>query len=68
MKVRLAAQTFSNSVAEAIQFCDKVLHLPQFSSSEATVDFIKNIDILFDILNSRNYNTFAFKKPMNAHI
>lgn len=67
MKVRLAAQTFSNSVSEAINFCSNVLHLPEFSSSEDTVEFIKNIDILFDILKSRNFNTFSFKKLKNKN-
>ncbi len=30
MSVRLATQLLSSSVADAIEYCDKVLHLPQF--------------------------------------
>ena len=54
MKVKLAAQALSGSVATAIQYCDKVLKLPQFKGSEGTVKFIQMIDTLFDVLNSRN--------------
>src|SRR6218665_3571433 len=54
MKVKLAAQTLSSSVADAIAFCDETLHLPKFQNSSATVNFIRIIDHLFDILNSRN--------------
>lgn len=65
MKVKLAAQTFSNSVADAIQYCDQDLNLPEFFGSYATVEFITKINNLFDILNSRNINAYGFKKPMN---
>ena len=54
MKVNLAAQTFSASVADAIEYCRTELKLPQFQGSEATVTFIRLFDRLFDVLNSRN--------------
>jgi hypothetical protein len=54
MKVNLAAQTFSASVADAIEFCTTNLNLKQFDGSDATVRFIRIIDRLFDLLNSRN--------------
>jgi hypothetical protein len=54
MKVNLAAQTFSDSVADAVEFCRKDLNLPEFSDSEETVTFMRLINRLFDILNSRN--------------
>ena len=41
MKVNLAAQTVSSSVATAMEFCNDVLYLPQFSGCEATVTFVK---------------------------
>jgi len=65
MKVKLAAQVFSASVASAIEFCDKDLKLPQFKGSQKTVMFIKMIDQMFDILNSKNPNQKYFKSPLN---
>ena len=64
MKVKLAAQTLSSSVADAIAFCDETLHLPKFQNSSATVNFIRIIDHLFDILNSRNPLAKGYKAPM----
>jgi hypothetical protein len=54
MKVNLAAQTISASVADAIEFCDLVLEIPAFHDSAPTVKFIRIFDHLFDIFNSRN--------------
>ena len=54
MKVNLAAQSPSASVADAIEFCAATLKLPQFQGSEATVKFLRLFDHLFDNLNSRN--------------
>lgn len=54
MKVCLAVQTISASVADAIETCNVDLKLPQFKGSEATVDFLRIFDELFDRLNSRN--------------
>ena len=54
MNVKLAAQVFSAGVANAIEYCDRVLKLPQFVGSEATVEFIRHVDASFDVLNSRN--------------
>jgi len=65
MKVKLAAQVLSASVASAIEFCDKDLKLPQFKGSQKTVQFIKMIDQMFDILNSKNPNQKYFKSPLN---
>ena len=64
MKVKLAAQTLSSSVADAIEFCNLDLHLPAFKNSEATVRFIRIIDRLFDFLNSRNPLAKGFKAPL----
>lgn len=54
MKVNLAAQTLSASVADALKFCRTVLNLPEFAASEPLEEFIKMFDRLFDLLNSRN--------------
>jgi len=64
MKVKLAAQTLSSSVADAIQFCSEYLKLPQFKGCEATVNFLRMIDRLFDILNSRNPFGKGYKAPL----
>ena len=47
-------QTLSASVADAIEFCDKDLKMPQFAGSEVTVHFIRIIERVFGTLNSRD--------------
>jgi len=64
MKVNLAAQTLSSSVADALEFCNVTLKLPQFNECEATVKFIRIIDRLFDLLNSRNPLARGYKAPL----
>ena len=64
MKVNIAAQTLSASVADAIEFCRVHLKLYQFTGSEATVRFLRLIDRLFDLLNSRNPLAKGYKAPM----
>ncbi|KAG9275028.1 DNA transposase THAP9 [Astyanax mexicanus] len=64
MKVNLAAQVFSSSVADALEFCNRELHLPQFRGCEATVEFIRTIDCAFDVLNTRNPLDKGFKAPL----
>ena len=65
MKVKLAAQTLSSSVADAIDYRRDTLKLPQFKGSEATVKFIRTFDQLFDILNSRNPCAKGFKAALH---
>ncbi|KAL2092739.1 hypothetical protein ACEWY4_012537 [Coilia grayii] len=64
MKVNLAAQLFSSSVADAIEFCDKGLKLKDFSGSAATVHFLRTVDAAFDVVNSRNPLGKGFKAPL----
>ena len=64
MKVKLAAQAISSSVADAIEYCDKVLKLSNFSGSEGTVKFLRVFDRLFDTLNSRSCQGKGFKAPL----
>ena len=64
MKVRLASQLLSESVATAIAYCEKE-NVPKFQGSAATVRFIKLFNKLFDILNSRNQQYEYFKKPIS---
>ncbi|KAJ8049040.1 DNA transposase THAP9 [Holothuria leucospilota] len=53
MNVKLAVQALSSSVADAIDFLRDDLHLPQFSGSEKTTEFIRIVDKLFEFMNSR---------------
>ena len=51
MKVKLATQTLSNSVAVALNYLNKGLNEPEFSHSEATSEFVLMLNNIFDILN-----------------
>lgn len=66
MKVRLAVQAMSASVADALDFCEQVLKLPQFRGAAATARFVRLFDHLFDILNSRNPLAKSYKAPLRA--
>jgi hypothetical protein len=66
MKVSLATQTLSKSVADAIQFCRQELKLPTFQGSEATEQFIRIFDELFDVMNSKNIFGRNSKSPMRT--
>lgn len=71
MKVNLAAQTLSQSVVDTLECCMNDLKLPQFHGFEATIRFIRFIDILFDFLNSRNPYGQGYKAPLrreNEHV
>lgn len=52
MKVDIAVQTLSNSVADSMEYLKNLGH-PKFRESEATVDFTRYFNNLFDIFNSR---------------
>lgn len=65
MCVRIAAETLSNSVADAIETLQKK-GLEAFKGSEATVKFIRRINNIFDILNSKNSKSaICFKRPIS---
>ena len=64
MKVNLAAQVITASVADALEYCDVELHPPQFSEFAATVGVLRIFDAAFDLLNSRNPCGTGFKAPM----
>ena len=64
MNVRLAAQTLSSSVANAIEFLDISMKQTEFKNSEPTVKFIRVIDRAFDILNSRCPWAKGYKQPL----
>jgi len=65
MKVKLAAQLLSRSVADALEFCSDQLNLKNFQDCQATATFIKVVDQCFDVLNSRNFLGKDFKQPIS---
>jgi len=67
MKVKLASQLLSTSVANALQLCKDKLMLPQFQDCSASIRFTVIFDNLFDILNSRNQRQHGFKKPISCN-
>lgn len=66
MKVSLAVQTLSTSVADALDFLNYDLQIPIFKGSETTVKFIRMADRLFDVFNSKNiFGSAPFKAPLS---
>jgi len=65
MKVKLASQLLSQSVADALRFCKDVLKLNEFSGAGAIIQFIEMFNIAFDILNSRSINCVGYKKALS---
>lgn len=64
MKVKLATQLFSRSVATALDFCNKELKLPEFEGAGATSKMIQLLNDLFDILDSRVHG-YELKRALN---
>lgn len=62
MKVLLAAQTLSGSVANALEVLKT--NDSKFSEVDATVDFIRVFNDLFDVMNSKNSFSKGLKIPM----
>ena len=70
MRVKLATQLFSKSVADSLDFLREDLKMPSFAGSAATSDFLRRMDKLFDWLNSRNPWAKGFKaglRPGSHH-
>lgn len=63
MKVKLAAQVLSNSVADSLQYLN-VNHVKGFESCQPTIQFLKIFNNLFDVLNSRNITNKGTKKAL----
>lgn len=55
--VKTAVQTISNSTSLSIEFMDKILGIPEFSNSDATVHFLRTFNNRFDILNAKLKHT-----------
>ena len=63
MKVSLAVQTFSSSVAKALRTVRDIGYM-QFKDVDATAELLEMIDHLFDIMNSRNPHAKGYKAPL----
>jgi hypothetical protein len=66
MKVKLATQVLSASVANAMKFLRLQNH-ELFRDSEATELYVETFDKLFDILNSRSLYASGYKKAINRN-
>lgn len=64
MKVKLATQLFSSSVADALEYCWTDLKIKIFEDCAGTISFINLMNDVFDILNSHSIRPPGFKKAM----
>ena len=58
MNVKLAVQLLSDSVADSLQFCldEKI---PGFQGCQGTIRFIRTLNALFDVMNTRNLCSYV---------
>lgn len=64
MKVRLAAQTLSASVADALTYC-QINKIPEFNNCNPTIEYCKRINDIIDFLNTQNFlGKLRYKKPL----
>ena len=66
MKVKYAVQVLSQSVANALLAMSELKH-PDFVNVQATVDYLKKFDRIYDIMNSRNLAQSFDKAPLQKH-
>ena len=64
MSVKVAAQTLSASVADALDFLHDEVAYTGFMESEVTSEFIKRIDVAFDLMNSCHPLAKGIKQPV----
>jgi hypothetical protein len=64
MKVFLAAQLFSESTANALEYC--LLNEEGFEDCAPTIRFTRMINTVFDIFNSKNRDEFGYKRPLDS--
>lgn len=70
MNVRVAAETLSNSVANSMQYL-MCQGFPEFAKSDATIQFIRFVNDVFDVLNSSETSKSVdnkFKNPITLAI
>lgn len=61
MKVKLAAQLFSEGVAGSIEYCNNKHKFPKLKNSEKTVKFLRIFNNLFDL---RSIKSYGFKQAV----
>lgn len=66
MKVKLATQLLSRSVAMALKLCREDLKLPNFSDAEATEQFVQTMNQMFDVFNSKSMRQCELQKPLHS--
>ena len=64
MHANVAVQTLSKSVADATDFLHDEFAHSKFQGSEATTEFIRKIDVMFDLLNRKNPFLKGTKVPV----
>lgn len=66
MKIKLATQTFSKCVADALIYLEYDLKDENFQNAGPTATFVQKFNDLFDIFNSRNrFAKYNLKKPFS---
>lgn len=66
MNVRIAAETLSNSAATSIEYLDHHQKHRRFKDSEGTTKYIRTINNLFDIMNTKmNHCKDGYKRPIS---
>lgn len=66
MKVKIATQTLSKSVADALMYLSQDLKAAEFVDSASTANFEEHFNNIFDIFNSRNkFAKYAYKRPLS---
>lgn len=66
MNVRIAAQTLSESTATSIEYLNMVMENEKFLHSEATVQYLRVMNNLFDIMNTKpKHCNDKYKRPMS---
>lgn len=64
MSVRIACQTISNSTADSLDFL-RLKGIEEFQGSEATANFLRRFNNIFDTLNSMRENAEGFKRAIS---
>lgn len=64
MNVRMAVETLSLSVANAMEYLRDVGY-EEFQGCDATVEYIKYMNNVFDTMNSKKSNARHFKRPVS---
>lgn len=65
MKVRIAVETLSASVADSMEYLMTNDH-PKFKDASATIEFVRHFNDLFDIFNSRTMQSRTkYKNPLS---